>query len=359
MLLTYDFPPATGGVQRYLYELCHRLPATWRVTAITPVAGTTAGVARLVPAGRHAGAFWRTARRVRPACVLVGHVHPQLLLAAALLRRPYIAFAHGNDYLATQRRWHAPLTNRLLRRARLVVTHSHANRQRLAALGIQHVKVIYPGTDPLPPRAPASGPPVLLTVGRLVPRKGVDTVLQALPMLRAHYPDLTYQIAGEGSDRPRLQQLAVDLGLAAHAAASPVEFLGRLDSVALEAAYRRAHLFVMPVREEIAAASIEGFGIVFLEAAAAGLPTVAGRSGGAPEAISDGVTGFLVDPHDPADVARRIDQLLADPALRAQMGAAGRNWVATTMNWARAGREFSAALADACAAPLDAREAQP
>jgi phosphatidylinositol alpha-1,6-mannosyltransferase len=269
----------------------------------------------------------------------VGHAHPQLLLPAALYtRNHHLTIAHGNDYLAAQRRWHRSLFNWLLGHSHPLVTHTRANAQRLNELGFAGARVIYPGTDPIrftPAVAVPPFPPVLLTVGRLVSRKGIDTVLEALPLLLLRVPDLQYMIVGDGPDRPRLQSLVQALKLQ-----NVVSFRGEVTDAQLLATYHQAHIFVMPVREEQQAASVEGFGIVYLEASACGLPVIAGRSGGAIEAVRDGQTGYLVEPRDPEALAKKVLTLLQNAELRQQMGQNGRRWVETEMNWDRAAQQF-------------------
>jgi phosphatidylinositol alpha-1,6-mannosyltransferase len=179
----------------------------------------------------------------------------------------------------------------------------------------------------------------MLTVGRLVSRKGIDTTLAALPALLPDFPGLTYVVAGDGPDRPRLEKLAAGLGVS-----GAVQFAGRVAGDRLPALFREAHLFVMPVREETAGASVEGFGIVYLEASASGLPVVAAASGGAAEAVHDGLTGLVVPPDDPQALTAALRRLLGDADLRRQMGRAGRQWVESEMNWDRAAREFAALL---------------
>jgi len=344
-LLTLDFPPGVGGVQQYLFEIARRLGVAYELTVVTPVGGPLPKVPfhRLILPSCHPWTFARVLLVLKPDHVLVGHTHPRLLLSAALCAsKRYAAIAYGNDYLAAQNRWHRPLFNALLSGAHPLITISQANAWRLRALGIPNPVIIPPGTDPVrfsPPPQEPPGPPTLLTVGRLVPRKGVDTVLQALPLLLSEFPRLRYLIVGDGPDRPRLEALARDLGIA-----SAVEFSGRVPDEALPQVYQRTHLFVMPVREEQEGISIEGFGIAYLEASASGLPVIAGRSGGAAEAVRDGVTGIVVPPDDLGALADALLRLLHDPELRRRMGQAGRRWVEEEMNWDRAAHQMQAVL---------------
>jgi len=345
-VLTLDFPPGVGGVQTYLYEITQRLATSHQVTVITPVTGVlpaAAAMRTLAPKSRIASDFRRALSSLRPDRVLVGHAHPQLLLAASLYRQVgYAAITYGNDYLAAQKRWHRPFFNWLLRRSRPLVTITQANADRLRTLAMPTPRIVYPGSDPSrfsPSPVPTSGPPTLLTVGRLVRRKGIDTVLESLPRLIPEHPALRYRIVGDGPDRERLQRCSEQLGLK-----QMVTFLGRVTEAQLPNLYRQAHVFVMVAREEHDSASMEGFGIVYLEASASGLPVVAGDSGGAAEAVMDGVTGFLVPPNDPERLAGALRKLLADPQLRQRQGLVGRRWVEDEMNWDHAARKMSDAL---------------
>jgi len=343
-LLTLSFPPQVGGVQQYLYEVSRWLAGQHRLVVVTPVAGRSgdAHLRRLVVKPTVLGLV-RALLRLSPDCALLGHAHPRLLLAAAVaIQNRYATITHGNDYLTAQLRWHRPLFNWLLGRSRPLITMTCANAARLRQLGLPQSVVVYPGADPCRFTPPPVLPPLpltLLTVGRLVPRKGLDTVIQALPALLTEFPDLRYRVAGDGPDRSRLQQMACDLGVA-HA----VEFLGPVPDEALAGVYRSAHIFVMPAREEKQAASVEGFGIVYLEASASGLPVVAGRSGGVAEAVREGETGFLVPPNDPESLVLVLRRLLTDPELRRRMGQAGRQWVEEEMGWDRAAAQIGQVL---------------
>jgi phosphatidylinositol alpha-1,6-mannosyltransferase len=160
---------------------------------------------------------------------------------------------------------------------------------------------------------------VVLCVGRLVERKGQDVLIRSLPQVAAAVPEVLCVLAGSGADRSRLEELARDLGVA-----DRVCFLGFVPETELPGCYAAADVFAMPSRYLPSAGDVEGFGIVFLEANAAGVPVVGGRSGGVEEAVRDGYTGLLVDPEDPAAVAGALTRLLQDEGLRRQLGAQGR-----------------------------------
>ncbi len=350
-LLTLDFPPSIGGVQQYLFELSRRIGARCNLTVVLPRADSSPfrtepfqvlSVPSALP--------WHLARALatlRPHLIIVGHAHPRLLLPTVLLcKERYIALAYGNDFEAAQRRWHSRIFNRLLADAHPLVTISSANARRLEELGLPTPEIVLPAADPVrftPSPAARPAPPVLLTVARLVSRKGIDTVLRALPPLLDLAPRLEYWIVGDGPQRPVLEKLASDLQLG-----DAVRFLSQegapVSDSELPDIYRRASIFVLPTREEFHAAhtspSVEGFGIVYLEASASGLPVVAARSRGASEAVRDGETGLLVPPDDPAALSQALARLLSDADLCQRLGRAGRRWVEHEMNWDRVGQQF-------------------
>ena len=173
-------------------------------------------------------------------------------------------------------------------------------------------------------------------------RKGIDTVLKALPPLLDQTPGLQYWIVGTGPARSSLEQLAQELQLV-HA----VRFMDSISVSELPAVYQEATIFVMTSRTEYHAGSVEGFGIVYLEASASGLPVVAARSGGAAEAVIENETGLLVPPDDPQALAQALTRLLNDAALRQRLGSAGRRWVENEMNWDRVGRQFMSIIESA------------
>jgi phosphatidylinositol alpha-1,6-mannosyltransferase len=167
--------------------------------------------------------------------------------------------------------------------------------------------------------------PLLLTVGRLTRRKGHDKVIAALPRIRERVPNVRYVIGGVGPEEPRLRALVQAMQLQ-----DEVVFVGKIPVEELEGYFSAADVFVHPNRE--VDGDIEGFGLVFLEASACGTPVIGGRSGGALDAIQDGVTGHLVDGADVQEIADRCCELLLDPQHRAKMGSAGKIW-ASRFNW--------------------------
>jgi phosphatidylinositol alpha-1,6-mannosyltransferase len=198
---------------------------------------------------------------------------------------------------------------------------------RLAERGVSASRVgqLPPAVDTVPSVQPrdaerAAAGPRLLSVGRLIARKGFDTTLQAVAELRRRWPGLSWTVLGDGPERGRLLDARRRLGLDECA----VAFRGSCTTAELELAWSAAEVFVLPVREE-KLGDTEGYGLVFLEAGVRGLPVVGGRSAGAAEAVVPGRTGLLADPpEDPASVAACVDALLREPARARAMGAAGR-----------------------------------
>jgi len=271
-------------------------------------------------------------------------------------------YFHGGDLLSEQ---HKIRHSRFKRRsakaifggAAVLMTNSAWTRDlALAILGDlgldghgQRLRVVHLGTDPARFRPgvdtdelrhrldlPNGGGRWLLTVARLEPHKGVDTVIRALPAIVEQAADVRYAVAGSGPDRERLEKLAHKAGVAER-----VRFLSEVSERDLPALYNIATVYVGASRraERI---GVEGFGLALVEASACGLPVVAGNSGGVPDAVRDGETGFLVPPEDPAAFAAAICRLLGDSDLVGRVGAAGRRAVETYFNWDRVVRDLRA-----------------
>ena len=168
--------------------------------------------------------------------------------------------------------------------------------------------------------------PTVVCVSRLVPRKGQDMLIRAWPQIRRRVGDAALVIVGGGPYEQRLRRLAADAG-------DGVLFTGAVPGDELAAHYAMGEVFAMPCRTRGAGLDVEGLGIVFLEASAAGVPVVAGDSGGAPETVLEGQTGRVVDGRDPDQIAEVISGLLADPAAARQLGQAGRRWIISDWNW--------------------------
>jgi phosphatidylinositol alpha-1,6-mannosyltransferase len=185
------------------------------------------------------------------------------------------------------------------------------------------------------------GRPTLLSVARLVEWKGQDTVLRALPQLLSEVPDAKYLIVGDGPFRSDLERLVRELGLEEH-----VAFAGHVPEQELPSYYRAGDVLVVPSREFVEHAPVEGFGIVYVEAGACGVPVVGGRSGGTEESIEQGVTGYRVDHDDPSAVAEVTARLLRDRALAERIGKAGRERAVERFDWAHQAERLRGFLED-------------
>ena len=371
LIVTNDFPPRVGGVQQYVANVAATLPPD-RVAVVAPNwPGWREHDATLpFPVHRFPTTFlWPSAdlaRKVRMVAraaasevVLFGHGLPLGLLGPGLAREgfPYVVATHGAEY------WLAltPALHALLRRAAshaervLVISRFTGRVVRTAVPPEVPVSLLPPGVDAERFRPDAGDPaeirrrhgismdrPLVVCVSRLVPRKGQDVLIRAMAAVRRREPDAALLVVGGGDDRARLEALAVD-----HAPAGSVAFAGEVPDADLPAYHAAADVFAMPCRSRLGGLEVEGFGIVFLEAAAAATPVVAGDSGGAAEAVVDGETGLVVDGRHPGAVAEAVGSLLSNPSRAAAMGKAGRARVERRFTWPALGARLARWLADA------------
>jgi phosphatidylinositol alpha-1,6-mannosyltransferase len=260
----------------------------------------------------------REARRWRPEVVISGHIvtSPAARVIDRMIHAPYIQYLYADEVPGRPR-----LTRFALARAAAVVTISAHTDAMARAYGANPARVhrIPPGVDPPAGRAQRrSERPLVLTVSRLGDAyKGHDVMIDALPAIRAAVPDVLWVVVGDGPLRGHYERLVRARGLD-----RSVQFAGAVSDEERDAWLDRAHLLVMPSRVPKRGGG-EGFGIAYLEAAAHGLPVVAGRDGGAPDAVVDGETGLLVDATDPVAVASAVKHLLLDRAHADALGKAG------------------------------------
>ncbi|MDQ1716106.1 MAG: phosphatidyl-myo-inositol dimannoside synthase [Pseudonocardiales bacterium] len=356
LIVTNDFPPRQGGIQSFVFELARRLPPDQVAVYCSTFDGATAFDATLpFPVRRHpTGLLVPTPaarRRVLAAAkefgstsVWFGAAAPLALLAPALRSigaTRLVATTHGHEAGWAM----LPLARQALRRIGNsvdVVTYlGEYTRRRLAgALGPDATMVqLTPGVDPsvfapavdgkqVRVRYGLADRPVVVCVSRLVPRKGQDTLIEALPDIRRLVPETALLLVGKGPYQHELRALAERAGVGEH-----VVMTGSITQDELPAYFAAGDVFAMPCRTRRFGLDVEGLGIVFLEASAAGLPVVAGNSGGAPDAVQDGVTGRVVDGTDRAAVASEVARLLGDADLSAAYGKAGRQWVEDAWQW--------------------------
>ncbi|MGQ0721231.1 MAG: glycosyltransferase [Candidatus Eiseniibacteriota bacterium] len=365
LLVSQFFPPAIGGSASLLANVYSRLGRPVRVltdSGSSPSADGPSGAldirhARLAtphwgvahPAGllRHARTAALLRRLARPrAAVHCARVLPEGV-AAWLARRaggpPYVCWSHGED-LATAgtSRELTVVTRLVLRGAACALANSANTAALLERFGVprSEVRVAYPGVDPQRFRPDVDGNPLrrrlgaehdllLLSVGRLQRRKGHDTAIRALAALGSGRAGVRYVIVGTGEEEATLRRLAEECGVAGRGS-----FAGAVADAELPSYYAACDVFLLPNRKD--GEDIEGFGIVFLEAQAAARPVVAGKTGGAPEAVAEGETGLLVGGDDVAELAAALDALLSSADLRAKLGSAGRARVLREFSWERA-----------------------
>lgn len=357
LLVTNDFPPRPGGIQSFVHSLALHQPAGSVVVyasdwphaaafdAAQPFEVVREDTRMLLPTPSVGRRAVEVARAYDCETVLFGAAAPLGMLAPRLRREAGIeravALTHGHEV-----GWAAlPGARSLLRRigqALDVVTYlGEYTRVRLAPVleAVTALRQLTPGVDldtfhpdvdgwQVRDRHGLADRPVVVCVSRLVPRKGQDTLIRAWPAVARRVPDAALLVVGGGRDRSRLVRLARE-----HGVAPDVVFTGPVPTRELPVHFAAGDVYAMPCRTRLGGLDVEGLGIVYLEASASGLPVVAGASGGAPEAVRDGRTGFVVDGRAPGQLADRLAMLLENRALAARMGVAGRRWVENEWRW--------------------------
>jgi phosphatidylinositol alpha-1,6-mannosyltransferase len=357
LLITNDFPPRPGGIQSFVHNLAIRQAAgsvvvyasTWRDPAAfdaeQPFEVVREKTAVLLPTAAVARKAADLARSYDCDSVWFGAAAPLGLLAAGLRKRAgikrVVALTHGHEA-----GWAAlPVAKSLLRRigdgVDVVTYLGEYFRVRLDKVlrGRTELQRLAPGVDVDTYHPGVSGAevrqryrlgdrPVVVCVSRLVPRKGQDALIRAFPSIRRRVPDAALLLVSGGPYRPTLERMARESGLGEH-----IRFTGGVKWQELPSHFAAGDVFAMPCRTRNRGLDVEGLGIVYLEASATGLPVVAGDSGGAPDAVREGETGFVVGGRDIAALADRVATLLSDKDTAAAMGKAGRSWVERDWRW--------------------------
>lgn len=341
VLVTLDYPPETGGVARYLAELVKQSRGAIRV--IVPERHPADG-----PGDVTNGVFFRPGwpawrplvsllRRLKET-VVVSHVFPvgtAAWIAKNLGGPEYAVVFHGLDLRLARGPWKRWLLRRICRRASVLVANSEATkdelRKRVPGAGNKLI-TLTPGVEDrqVPTRADArralgldDRTPVVLSVARLVPRKGIDIALRAMSRIQRR-SDVEYVVIGDGPDAERLEAVAGECR-------ARVRWVKTAEEDEKWLWFAASDVFLLPVRDE--GADVEGFGIVFLEAALAGVPSVAGESGGAPEAVRHERTGLVVKPTSVDQVEEAVETLLRDADMRVRLGTAAKERVLNDFRW--------------------------
>lgn len=339
LLATLEFPPDRGGVARYYGEIVKHWPG--EVSILKP------RFWRLWP--HWLPLLWQVGRQVKKEKIemlWVGQVLPLGYVALWLKKRkkiPYAVFTHGMDILLPQKSWWKKRwLKKIIEAADLVAANSEFTRGELIKLGVEEGRtvVVYPcpglNSELRMTNSELRTPnyeiekrnKVILSVGRLVKRKGFDKVIEAMPRVLKRVPEAKCVIIGAGPEVAGYRLQVTELGLD-----EKIYILENINDEELISWYQRSNVFVMPCRQ--IGADVEGFGMVFLEAASFGKPVVAGDAGGAPEAIHHGYGGFVVDSESTEELYQAMIKLLIDDNFAKRMGEYGRQWVERNFQWER------------------------
>ncbi|HEX6684515.1 MAG TPA: glycosyltransferase family 4 protein [Candidatus Limnocylindrales bacterium] len=372
LLVTNDFPPRVGGIQQYCHDLMSGLapelvtvfapswpgaeefdsaapyrvirhPATSMTTRYGPIRGLADQVVDLV-------------RRLKVEVVCIGAAYPLGLLAGRLRNEggvPCIGFTHGLEVAVTRLPVKRQLMMRIAAEASVLTAVSEWTAARLRRVAGRQCRIellappvslqrFHPAVDgsAIRRRHGLGDAPVCVCVSRFVPRKGQDRLIATWPYVVSRVPGASLLLVGTGRDEQRLRRLA-----AASEVSTNIHFAGQAPAPELAAHYAAGDVFAMPCRTRAFGTDLEALGIAFLEAAAVGLPVIAGSSGGAPETVAHGVTGLVVNGAGNAAVGKAIADLLADPARARAMGDAGHRRIRERFALEAVSERFNAILA--------------
>lgn len=366
LIVTIEFPPQKGGIANYLAGLAGALPQD-KVAVLcsknpSPTLPFKKGESYKIYRRNLFSKFiwpkwlpiiwhlWHVARRERVEAILVGQVLP-VGTAAMILNKffkiPYFVSCHGMDILtAAEDPQKKKLMNKILEQASGVLANSEFTKNELIKLGIleNKITVIFPcvesagGIEPekileIKNRLGLADKKIILTVGRLVARKGQDKVIEAMPKILERAPSAIYVVAGDGPEKENLKSKIENRKLE-----NEVLLIGEVTEEKKNAFYQLGDLFIMVPRQ--IGADVEGFGTVYLEANSFGKPVVAGRSGGVAEAVVDGATGVVVDPENINQISEAVIKILSDENLAEKLGERGRERVEKEFRWEAQAKKF-------------------
>jgi phosphatidylinositol alpha-1,6-mannosyltransferase len=373
LLVTNDFGPRTGGIETFVIGLLERI-SDHEVTVFTSQQGDTSeydqqwfekfGVRVIRDRSKILLPSWRVSRAVKEVVashnieiVVFGAAAPLALMSSALRKsgvKKVIALTHGHEV------WWAKIFpfNFAIKRIGKSVDHltylgeftRQAISKALTDKSAKEMVKIAPGIDtahfiPQPDAMQKrkelglQDKKIIISVGRLVHRKGQDKLIEAMPDVLRKIPNAHLLIVGEGPYKNHLEKLVNKLSIKEN-----VSFAGRIMYDRLPSYLSAADLFAMPSRSRFFGLEVEGLGIVYLEASACGIPVLAGNSGGAPDAVLEGVTGLCVDGTNVAEIASAVIEICSDAERASHMGAAGRNWIVDQWRWDIWSKEFNALL---------------
>jgi phosphatidylinositol alpha-1,6-mannosyltransferase len=359
LLITLEYPPQVGGVANYLANICANLPRE-QIVVLAPRAPQSYlfdhtqkyKICRRKLLAKNIlfwpkwlFLFWHTCKIVKTEKIekiLVGQVLPvgyTALILHKFFKIPYAVFTYGMDITEPMKnQWKKKMVISILKKADKIITIGDYTRNKIIGLGIASDKIIivhpcsniqntkYKIQNNIKEKYNLADKKIILTVGRLVERKGQDKVIEALPKILEKIPDTVYLIVGEGQNLLNLQSKILNLKLE-----NNVILTGKVSDEELASYYELCDIFIMPSRE--INGDVEGFGIVYLEANSFGKPVIGGRSGGVSDAVIDGQTGLLVDPNNVEETTATVIKLLTDDNLRNKLGEQGRERVEREFKW--------------------------
>lgn len=370
LVLTNDFPPRIGGIEEYVAEFVGRLPKSFSVTVLTSQHTHSFAFDRsfpfrvirwapypLLPTPGFARSVREMIVREHIDVLLFGATLPLAAIAASIRRHtgvPIIMCTHGLEPAVASVSGGAVLLRRILRHATTVTVISQWSRALIESCvaagtrvvqlpaGVEPDRFVLVDGSPVREKYKLGSGPVIVTVGRLVARKGQDSLIRALPRIAEAFPNVRLLLVGSGPDRSRLERLAQRRGVMKR-----VVFAGRVSESELPGCFACADVFAMPCRSRCGGLDVEGLGTVFLQAAASGLPAIAGRSGGAPEAVIDQQTGLVISGGDATSVEQALLRLLEQPRVARALGEAARLRVCREYDWKILSERFKVALLEA------------